>query len=375
MTPSPEHAALIHLSLMPGVGPAVIRRLVESFGSAEKALKAAEEELRGVLPKGIAERVIEGRRSKSVLNLLERELRSLERTDCRLIAYGEEGYPENLMNIYDPPPLLYIKGELKEEDGFAVAVVGTRRATPYGREACQRIVEQLVEHGFTVVSGLARGIDSIAHRTALKCGGRTIAVLGSGFNHIYPRENAGLAEEIAEKGALITEFPTITPPMDLNFPRRNRIISGLSLATVVVEAGERSGALITANFALEQGREVLAVPGSIFSPASKGTHKLIKEGAALMEDIDDLLCALNLKAEGEEKTRKAEEEELPELDEEERRVLEAVFYTPTHIDDIIAQTGMPANKVSSLLLMLELKGLVAQQPGKTFVRRSGRAIG
>lgn len=372
MTPSLEHLALIHLSLMPGVGPAVIRRLIESFGSAEKALKASEGELREVLPKGIAERVIEGRRSESVFKLLERELRSLERIDCKLIAYGEEGYPENLINIYDPPPLLYVRGELREEDSFAVAVVGTRRATPYGREACERIVEQLVEHGFTVVSGLARGIDSVAHRTALRCGGRTIAVLGSGFNHIYPRENAGLAEEIAEKGALITEFPTITPPMDLNFPRRNRIISGLSLATVVVEAGERSGALITADFALEQGREVLAVPGSIFSPASKGTHKLIKEGAALMEDIDDLLCALNLKVEEE---RPREEEKLPELDEEERKVLEAVFYTPTHIDDIVAQTGMPASKVSSVLLMLELKGLIAQQPGKTFVRRSGRGIG
>ena len=220
---------------------------------------------------------------------------------------------------------------------------------------------------------MARGIDTVAHRSALESGGRTIAVLGSGLSNIYPRENTKLAEEISRNGALISEFPMTTPPVDVNFPRRNRIISGLSLATIVVEADERSGALITADFALEQGREVLAVPGSIFSRCSRGTHRLIKEGAALMESVDDLLNALNIpRAEKPEREVPAQEKIPVDLEDEEKMVLDVIPFTPIHIDEISTSVNMPPNKVSSILLMLELKGLVGQQPGKMFVRRSLR---
>jgi len=371
---SPEHQALKHLSLIPGIGNAVIRRLKENFGSARAGLEASEGELKEVLPPQICEKLLRGRSSRSILRRLEGELKLVRSSGCRTVAFGEEGYPPNLVHIYDPPPILFIKGELKPDDKFAVSVVGTRRATTYGKDACARLTKEIVRQGFTVVSGMARGIDTVAHRSALDGGGRTIAVLGSGLSKIYPKENADLAKEISRNGALISEFPMTTPPVDVNFPRRNRIISGLSLATIVIEADERSGALITADFALEQGREVLAVPGSIFSRCSKGTHKLIKEGAALMESVDDLLSALNIpKAEPEREA--ASQEKMPlDLEEEEKAVLDVIPFTPIHIDEISASVDMPSNKVSSILLMLELKGLVGQQPGKMFVRRSLRRM-
>ncbi|HEX28927.1 TPA: DNA-protecting protein DprA [Candidatus Poribacteria bacterium] len=370
---SPEHRALIHLSLIPGIGNAVIRRLKENFGSVQAGLEASEGELKGVLPPRIYGKLLRGRSSKPILRRLEREIELVGEMKCRTVAFGEEGYPSNLVHIYDPPPILFIKGELNPDDKFAVSVVGTRRATTYGRDVCSKLTREIVQQGFTIVSGMARGIDTVAHRSALESGGRTIAVLGSGLSNIYPRENTKLAEEISRNGALISEFPMTTPPVDVNFPRRNRIISGLSLATIVVEADERSGALITADFALEQGREVLAVPGSIFSRCSRGTHRLIKEGAALMESVDDLLNALNIpRAEKPEQEVPAQEKIPVDLEDEEKMVLDVIPFTPIHIDEISASVNMPPNKVSSILLMLELKGLVGQQPGKMFVRRSLR---
>ncbi len=374
MHPSPEHEALIHLSLIPGIGNAVIRRLRENFGSAQAGLEASEGELREALPPRICEKLLRGRSSRSILRRLERELKLVRSSECRTVALGEEGYPPNLVHIYDPPPILFIRGELNPDDKFAVSVVGTRRATTYGRDACSRLTREIVQQGFTVVSGMARGIDTVAHRSALENGGRTIAVLGSGLLNIYPRENADLAEEISRNGALISEFPMTTPPVDVNFPRRNRIISGLSLATIVVEADERSGALITADFALEQGREVLAVPGSIFSRCSKGTHRLIKEGATLMESVDDLLDVLNIPKVKLEREIPSQDKIPVDLEDEERMVLDVIPFTPMHIDEISASVNMPPNKVSSILLMLELKGLVGQQPGKMFVRRSIRRV-
>jgi DNA processing protein len=268
-----------------------------------------------------------------------------------------------LKEIDQPPPILYVRGELTTEDAWAVAVVGTRRVSAYGRQVTEELASFLAANGVTVVSGLARGVDAIAHQSALKTGGRTVAVLGCGVDRVYPPEHMQLAGKMLASGALLSDYAPGTPPDASNFPPRNRIISGLAMATVVVEAGETSGALITAQFAVDQGREVFAVPGNILAPQSKGTNRLIAQGAHPMLSGRDLLDVLNLTRVSEQRNvRKA----LP-TDETESKLLGVLTHEPLHMDDIRNQTGLPIERVSATLVMMELKGLVRQVGGNNYV--------
>jgi len=349
----------VALNKVPGVGPILYGKLIAQFGGAKEVFFAPAERLRRVEGVGeeLAKRIEEG----TFLEEGKRELMRAKELGIEVITIREERYPSNLRQIPDPPPLLYVKGNLAERDALAVAVVGSRRCSPYGRAFARKISGELASKGVTVVSGMARGIDTEAHRGALEAGGRTIAVFGSGLDVIYPSENRWLFEEIWRNGAVISEFPLSTPPERWNFPLRNRIISGLALGVVVVEASERSGALITASMALEQGRSVFAVPGYAGAVTSRGTHRLIKEGAKLIEGAEDILEEVLPQYEG-------DKGETPprDLTEEEREVLEALSVGPLQIDELSRKVGMEVQKVASLLLELELKGLVTQMPGKVF---------
>jgi DNA processing protein len=298
----------------------------------------------------------------------------------RTITLDDRAYPKNLRNIYDPPKALYVNGTLRDSDDVAIALVGSRRASMYGLEMCEELAFEVALRGVTVVSGMARGIDSAAHRGALKAKGRTIAVMGSGHNDIYPPENKDLYEEIVKTGAVLTEYENDMPPLPANFPQRNRIISGLSLGVVVVEAVRNSGALITANFAAEQGREVFAVPGKVSSPTSSGTNDLIKDGARLVQSADDIMEELSLaemkpvsgeaKGEIDEKiAKKVKAYIYNSLTEDERKVYKVLSDEPAYIDEILRTTGITPSKMSKVLLNLELKRLIKEMPGKQFVRR------
>ena len=293
--------------------------------------------------------------------LSDRELALAHQHGVAIVAQHDPGYPGALQTIPDPPPALYIKGRLDAADQAAVAIVGSRNASAYGLSCAQRLASDLAIHGITVVSGLARGIDGAAHRGALAAGGRTIAVLGSGLARLYPPEHRQLAEEIVEQGALISEYPMETEPFGFNFPRRNRLISGLSLGVVVVEAASRSGALITVDCALEQGRDVFAVPGPMTSATSHGTHRLLKQGARLVTSVDDIIEELGLEP---PVARPAA------LEESEASVFACVTGAqPRYLDAIASETGLAVAEVSSALLQLELKQLVRQLPGKQFIRK------
>lgn len=281
----------------------------------------------------------------------------------QVLTWEDEAYPARLKEIDQPPPILYLRGELTMEDSWAVAVVGTRRVTAYGRQVTEELASYLAQNGVTVVSGLARGVDAIAHQAALKAGGRTLAVMGNGVDRIYPPEHRALAEQILASGALLSDYAPGTPPEGANFPPRNRLISGLSLAVVVVEAGETSGALITAQFAVDQGREVFAVPGNILAPQSKGTNRLIQQGAHPLLSARDVLEALNLTRVSEQRlVRKV----LP-ADSVEAQVLNVLAHEPLHVDEIRNQTGLPIERVSATLVMMELKGMVRQVGGMNYV--------
>lgn len=348
-------------NLVKGIGPAKVQALLGYFGDVESAWMASDAQLQSL---GIDQRarknLLEARSSLD----LDLELEKIRSKNITLLTWNSAGYPSYLREVDGPPPLLYVVGELADIDRWAVAVVGTRRVTPYGRQITQELVAGLVRNGVTIVSGLARGIDAIAHRSALEHGGRTIAVLGSGPDNIYPPEHRDLAREIVRgRGAVISDYPLGTEPDAKNFPPRNRIISGLSLGVVVVEAGERSGALITADFALEQGREVFAVPGNVNSPASRGTNRLIQQGAKLITGAEDVLEELNLSMVLE---HSAVQQALPETKEE-----EALFHylssEPVHVDALSRATGLSSQEVSSTLTLLELKGIVRQVGGMNYV--------
>ena len=282
------------------------------------------------------------------------------------ISITSEEYPKRLKNIYGPPPLLYVRGEIIPDDEIAVAVVGSRKASVYGLQTCEKLAYELASRGVTIVSGLARGIDSAAHRGALKAGGRTIAVFGCGINRIYPAENKALASQIEKNGALVSELPGETRPERFNFPKRNRIISGLSLGTVVVEAAKKSGSLITAACALEQGREVFAVPGKINSGTSAGVHGLIKDGAKLIDGVDDIIEELNLTLE----PLRAKNEDIKNIKLEgvESRIYSILSDDPKYIDEITKETELLPKEVSSTLLKLQLKKLVKELPGKLYYK-------
>ncbi|MBI2860940.1 MAG: DNA-protecting protein DprA [Chloroflexi bacterium] len=330
------------------------------FGSLEGAWQATPAELRQAgLDSGVVRSISEWRPRISV----DAEAEKLERQGVTALACDDPAYPARLKEIYDYPPLIYVRGALTPQDEWCLAVVGTRRATIYGRQVAEEIAADLARSKVTVVSGLARGIDTIAHRSALAAGGRSIAVLACGVDVVYPPENASLAGDIAGQGALISEYPLGAGPKAENFPRRNRIMSGLSLGTLVIEADETSGAMITARLALEQNREVFAIPGSVLSPASRGANLLIQEGAKLVRSYTDILEELNLMT----VARQIEMREIIPASDTESVLLQQLSAEPAHIDEVCRGSGLPVSTVSSTLAMMELKGLIRQVWAMSFV--------
>ena len=350
----------VSFSKVPGIGRVKISQLLEYFTTLAVAWDAPAAELKkaGLDSKSIT--AIVNLRSKIIPDA---EIDNLNKYKVKAITCNSPDYPQRLKEIHDYPPIIYVRGTLLSEDECCVAVVGTRRATAYGRQVTEEIVTDLSKNRITVVSGLAKGIDSIAHRAALDAGGRTIAIFASGLDTVYPAENVRLAREIMERGALISEYPLGTRPKADNFPRRNRILSGISLGVLVVEAGEKSGALITAEQALQQNREVFAIPGSILSPTSRGTNNLLQQGAKLVRNYLDILEELNLAM----VTQQLEMKELLPTDKTESLLLKQLSAEPTHIDEICRQSGLAAALVGGTLTMMELKGMVKQVGGMNYV--------
>jgi DNA processing protein len=343
-----------------GIGSARLQALLDYFGDLETAWQAPSHDLRQA-----------GLDRRSLANLLKTrdqldlhaEVDRLEKAGVHVLTWDTPVYPPHLRQIYNTPPVLYFRGRMEERDEWAVAVVGTRRASVYGKEATRMIATGLAQAGVTVVSGMARGIDTVAHRACLDAGGRTIAVLGCGVDVVYPRENARLATEIAGRGALVSEYALGTRPEASNFPPRNRIISGLTLGTVVVEAGLGSGALITADFAAEQGREVFAVPGNVFARGSRGVNQLIQQGAKLVSNVTDILEELNLTMVSQQAQVRAV---IPE-NETEALLLDHLTAEPLHVDNLSRTVDLPIAQVSSTLALMELKGMVRQVGGMNYV--------
>jgi DNA processing protein len=350
----------IGFNLIKGIGAVRMQALIKYFGDLGVAWRAAPIDLaRAGLSLKVIERIVQARKNVD----LEKLWAKIEAQGIKILIWEDETYPQRLKEIDQPPPVLYIRGDYLPDDLFAVAIVGTRRVTAYGRQITEELAAYLASNRITLVSGLARGVDAVAHQTALKSGGRTIGVLGSGVDRIYPPEHRSLAEKMMESGAIVSDYAPGTPPDASNFPPRNRIISGLSLAVVVIEAGETSGALITAEFAAEQGREVFAVPGSILAPQSKGTNKLIQNGALPLLSVNDLMQPLNLTHMGE---HKAARKTIPS-DETEARLMTVLGAEPLHVDEIRNQTDLPIEKVSATLALMELKGMVRQVGGMNYV--------
>ncbi len=391
-----ELAYWVGLNMAPGIGPKRFARLREHFGTPEAVWGAGRAELLQV--EGLSETLVDAFLAYRGKADPEREIERLWEKGVKALCLGSSDYPGSLAAIFDPPPVLYIKGEIRLADAVAIAIVGTRNPTTYGRAVADQLSQSLAREGLTVVSGLARGIDTISHRGALKVGGRTIAVLGCGLDIAYPPENASLMTEIAAAGAVVTPYPLGTRPEAGNFPARNRIISGLSLGTVVVEANEKSGALITADYALEQNKEVFAVPGSIISPASDGANRLIQQGAKLVGSVRDILdefpflfggagaapvaaaaaggaSSAAANTAGSASIPAAPAVPLvavplvpPDLSPDELAVLERVTPEPVHIDEIIGALTISPAEVAATLMFLELKGHVQRQPGQLFCR-------
>jgi DNA processing protein len=345
---------------VPFIGPARIQRLLDRFETLDAAWTASPSELGTVLDERSVESLV---RTRSRLSL-DGEMERIARLGLRIVTLGETGYPRLLAEIPSPPPVLYYKGTLEPEDALGVAIIGTRRSTAYGRQVANQLATELAEAGVTIVSGLARGIDAVAHRAAVRAGGRTLAVLGSGVNVIYPGEHADLAEQIAAQGAVLSDYAPDTKPDAVNFPPRNRIISGLSLGIVVVEAPNRSGALITCDFAADQGREVFVVPGSVLSHASEGCNRLLRDGARPVTSAADILEDLRL---GQRAAQTEVQQALPET-EDERRLLALLTGEPQHIDEVCAAANLAITQGSALLAMMELKGFVRNVGAQHYVR-------
>ena len=350
----------VGFSLMPGIGRVRFAQLENHFGSLEGAWQATPAELKKA---GLDRNSVQAITTWQPKISLDDEMEKLARYGVKVFTYNDEAYPSRLKEIYDYPPLLYVRGELLPQDEWCLAVVGTRRATVYGRQVTEEMVADLAQSKITVVSGLAKGIDTVAHQAALNAGGRSLAVFACGLDTVYPSENADLARKVMQQGALITEYPLGTRPRAENFPRRNRIMSGLSMGVLVVEADETSGAMITAQLALEQNREVFAVPGSILSPASRGTNHLIQEGAKLVRDYTDILEELNLMT----IARQIELKEMLPASDTESRLLKHLGPEPIHIDEVCRSSGLPVATVSSTLAMMELKGLIKQMGPMSYI--------
>ena len=362
--------ALVALNLIEHVGPVRVRQLLEHFGDAPAILRASKAQLLHV--RGIGEETAEAVANWEKTADLGAELKRIQEYGCHVLTQADEAYPELLRQIYDPPIVLYVKGELTAKDKNAVAMVGSRQTTHYGLEVARKLAYQLAYVGVTVVSGGARGIDTAAHQGALSAKGRTVVVLGTGINRVFPTENAGLFERVADHGAVITQFPFNRPADKQSFPIRNRIVAGMTLGTVVVEANLSSGALITANFANDYGRQIFAVPGRIDSPRSKGCHELIKKGAKLCEGAEDILSEFEyLFPASNRPPSVGETGVLPalELPETEQKVFDTLQSDDeSSIDEVIRRSGLPSSAASVALLSLEMKRLVKQLPGKMFVR-------
>lgn len=364
-----EFAQLRFLLSIDGIGPVKIRNLLSAFHSIDNIFEADLSSLSDVEGIGtfLSKKLSEAKRNlPSSFTIFEKEFAALQSLKIKAISFFDEAYPNLLKKIYDPPMILYIRGEFIEKDNFPIAIVGTREPTTYGKLQAEKFSSALASQGITIVSGLARGIDSIAHQAALKTNGRTIAVLGCGINVVYPPENKKLYEEISHSGLLISEFPLGTKPDAQNFPSRNRIISGLSLGCVVVESGIQGGALQTAAFALDQGREVFAIPGNLGIKQAEGTNALIQKGEAkLVLNPEDILVELELKL----KPVVGKTIPKPHIDLNlfEQKILTVLENKEMQIDNIASQTGLSTSDCLVNLLTLEFKGLVKQLPGKMFV--------
>lgn len=349
----PSQYYWVALSLVKGIGAVRMRMLLDYFSDVQSAWEASASELEAAgLPQKTCEALLQLRASEVPGQVWER----IQELGIQILTWEDSTYPLRLSEIEHPPPVLYVRGSLLAEDQWAVAIVGTRRATAYGRQVTEEFAAALAQHGLTVISGLARGIDAIAHQSALRVGGRSLAVLGCGVDQIYPPEHAILARQISEQGALLSEYPPGAAPEAANFPPRNRLISGLALAVLVVEAGEKSGALITAAFAAEQGRSLFAVPGSIYAVQCKGTNRLIQQGAQVALRVEDILQSLQLTRLDQQRLARAT---LP------GNTTESHLYTllkqePLHVDELCRLSGLPAEQIAATLTMMELKGLVRQ---------------
>src|SRR5438552_4522181 len=361
-----EYARWIALSQVKGLGGVSFKKLAAHFVDPTRVFSASAEELQQV--PGLDKSVIEGLVNFSGWEQIETEIRRIRQAEVTIVPFTDVRYPARLRMIADPPPFLYVKGEIRAEDDKAVAVVGSRSASDYGCKVPRDLSRGLAALGFTVVSGLARGIDGTAHETALGCGGRTIAVLGSGVDRAYPPEHAALYRRISQNGAVVSVLPVGTRPMAFNFPPRNRLISGLSLGVVVVEATEKSGSLITAALAVEQGREVFAVPGEVGSSRSRGAHRLIRQGAKLVETVEDIVEEIA----PQRFTRAGEQAKdgrrgLPQnASEEVKKIFHLLQERSLQIDEVIESSGFSPAKVSEVLLDLELQGYLRQLPGKRY---------
>jgi len=354
----------VALSRVKGLGCVGFKKLAAHFADPTAALSARPAELKNV--PGLDKDAIEGLLGFSEWALAEAEIRRAREAGVRIVPFIDPHYPARLRAIADPPPLLYIKGEFSAADEKAVAIVGSRSASDYGRKVARNICRGLASLGFTVVSGMARGIDGTAHESALDGGGRTIAVLGSGVDRIYPPEHQGLSERITRQGAVISELSLGARPVAFNFPARNRLISGLSLGVVVVEATEKSGSLITAAHALEQNREIFAVPGEVGSSRSRGAHRLIRQGAKLVENADDIIEEIAPQLARPEGARRRQRVLPQNCNDDTRKIFGLLQERILHIDEVIESSGLSSAQVSHILLELELQGFLRQLPGKRY---------
>lgn len=363
-----ETEAALCLNLVPGIGPVVYADLIDAFGSPSNVLAASPAHLRDI--PGVGSKLVHAIiTAKETVNV-QQQLEICRQHDIEILERDGENYPERLSEIYDPPSILFCQGKILPADNISVAIVGTRHASNYGTKTAEHLARGLSMAGVTIVSGLARGIDSAAHRGALESGGRTIAVLGGGHLKMYPPEHKDLARQICGQGAVVTESLPGSSPKSGSFPRRNRIVTGLSLGVIVVEAADRSGALISARLAMEQGREVFAVPGRIDNRTSRGCHRLIRDGAKLVENVDDVLeelgpMATPTKLDNETTIRRPAELKLTE---QESKVLNAISSEATQFDVIVEQTGLPPARVLSTISILEMRRLIRRISGTAMVR-------
>jgi DNA processing protein len=377
--PDDELRELLRLTLVPGIGPATFHALLERFETGRRVMRASAGELRQVPGVGtvLADRIVASRTDVDP----ETELLLCQKHGVRILLRDRPGYPALLHDIHDPPPLLYARGAVEPDDALAIALVGSRRCTPYGVRTCETLARSLARAGLTVVSGLARGIDAAAHRGALRAGGRTLAVVANGLEDIYPPEHRELAEQIAAAGAILSEMPMRQQPIAGLFPQRNRLIAGLCLGVVVVEAAPRSGSLLTAQHAMEQNREVFAVPGPVDSLSSRGCHQLLRDGARLVQTVDDILeelaphirDRLPRRDPAEAETTNAPDEPPPAttartLNDQERSILAQLDDLPRAADELITSTGLTASQVMATLSVLEMRRLIRRMPGNQFVR-------